>query len=286
MEGVEIVIKPIHLERAVYVLIIIALAVLLVIKWNAAAHCTPEIQSESGSQAGASPASGSSLANQTANLTVEMDLCANSVRDQDETDIDCGGSKCEKCPDTKFCITDSDCESGYCHMGIRCQTPTCSDGIKNKDETNIDCGGHCKDTKGEFYYDGECHKEPKPVYSGKVNLTITKVDVSANDVSGYARVDNVTFKITNEKSANLRLTAYVYLRRYSGTAYFTNSAGNEVAKAFDTIPVLDLGESYTKTIPVGVTLPETELTTKFRVVVDVRDDDDKLINSVEWINNR
>lgn len=67
--------------------------------------------------------------------------CTDSIKNQDETDIDCGGS-CKRCEDTKACITSADCASMYCEQGI-CKTPTCNDGIKNQQESDVDCGGLC-----------------------------------------------------------------------------------------------------------------------------------------------
>jgi hypothetical protein len=69
--------------------------------------------------------------------------CTDSIRNQDETDVDCGGSACDKCDNFMKCAGDNDCKSGYCHNHI-CATPTCTDGVKNQNETNIDCGGPCK----------------------------------------------------------------------------------------------------------------------------------------------
>jgi LPXTG-motif cell wall-anchored protein len=68
--------------------------------------------------------------------------CTDQIRNQDETDVDCGGP-CKQCADTKRCKLDSDCANNYCFQGI-CRTPTCSDGIKNQGEKGIDCGGSCK----------------------------------------------------------------------------------------------------------------------------------------------
>jgi len=76
--------------------------------------------------------------------------CFNEVQDGNETDTDCGG-ECPPCEDGEGCLTDEDCESGYCLNGT-CVTPTCFDGILNQDETSIDCGGSicppCEDGGG------------------------------------------------------------------------------------------------------------------------------------------
>jgi hypothetical protein len=71
--------------------------------------------------------------------------CTDDVRNQDETDVDCGGATCPKCPDGDRCSLGRDCSSGTCSAGT-CVTPsqgTCSDAIRNQNETDIDCGGSC-----------------------------------------------------------------------------------------------------------------------------------------------
>jgi hypothetical protein len=49
---------------------------------------------------------------------LRVESCSDGLKNQDETDIDCGGA-CRMCP-------------------------TCFDGLWNQDETGIDCGGVCK----------------------------------------------------------------------------------------------------------------------------------------------
>jgi hypothetical protein len=65
---------------------------------------------------------------------------ADGLKDGDETDVDCGGTKAPACADDKACKAASDCVSGVCTGGI-CQRPTSTDGVKNGDETDVDCGG-------------------------------------------------------------------------------------------------------------------------------------------------
>jgi hypothetical protein len=65
---------------------------------------------------------------------------ADGVKNGDETDVDCGGSKAPACADGKACIAKSDCTSGVCTMGV-CQVPTATDGVQNGNETGVDCGG-------------------------------------------------------------------------------------------------------------------------------------------------
>ncbi|MBI2967542.1 MAG: hypothetical protein HYY40_06990 [Bacteroidetes bacterium] len=71
----------------------------------------------------------------------KKETCTDGIKNQNETDIDCGGN-CTACPSCNDGIknqneTDVDC-------GGACQAcPTCSDGIKNQGEAGIDCGGPC-----------------------------------------------------------------------------------------------------------------------------------------------
>lgn len=59
------------------------------------------------------------------------DKCANGEKDNDETDVDCGGS-CVKCATTKVCKVDSDCLSNSCASGkcTACNSDNdCSNGL-------------------------------------------------------------------------------------------------------------------------------------------------------------
>ena len=51
-------------------------------------------------------------------LTSAVQSCADGIKDQDETDVDCGGITCPKCGDTKGCNESSDCISGFCNSNI------------------------------------------------------------------------------------------------------------------------------------------------------------------------
>ncbi len=61
-------------------------------------------------------------------------------KNDDESDVDCGGTKAPKCADGKACGGAGDCESGVC-TGGKCQVPAGDDGVKNGDESDVDCGG-------------------------------------------------------------------------------------------------------------------------------------------------
>jgi hypothetical protein len=65
---------------------------------------------------------------------------ADGVKNGDETDVDCGGTKAPACGDNKGCVIAPDCTSSVCVAGI-CQPPSPTDGVQNGDETGKDCGG-------------------------------------------------------------------------------------------------------------------------------------------------
>jgi hypothetical protein len=66
--------------------------------------------------------------------------CVDGKKNQDETDVDCGGGTCPKCGYAKACMTPSDCLDNVCTMNA-CAAPSCTDGTKNSNETDVDCGG-------------------------------------------------------------------------------------------------------------------------------------------------
>ncbi|CAF1363230.1 unnamed protein product, partial [Adineta steineri] len=74
---------------------------------------------------------------------IRTPTCKDGMKNQDETDVDCGGTTCaSKCLPQQGCESSSDCISNNCNTTTKkCLTPTCKDGIKNQDETDVDCGG-------------------------------------------------------------------------------------------------------------------------------------------------
>ncbi len=86
--------------------------------------------------------------------------CADLVKNNDESDVDCGGS-CQPCPDNKMCNDASDCETEACHYLGFCVPPTCANGILDFDEIGLDCGGMiCGKTCGLGAFcgsDDECY---------------------------------------------------------------------------------------------------------------------------------
>jgi hypothetical protein len=76
--------------------------------------------------------------------------CTDTVKNGNESDVDCGGS-CPQCKNGQYCYTSTDCESASCSTDRLCIAPTCADGAKNGNETDTDCGGpNCSVKCGDF----------------------------------------------------------------------------------------------------------------------------------------
>ena len=89
---------------------------------------------------------------------VDYHTCSNNELDEDETDVDCGGS-CDACEAGYACEADKDCSSSNCLGGI-CQESTCDDYIQNQGESDVDCGGNYCDACLEGYscvYHRDCN---------------------------------------------------------------------------------------------------------------------------------
>ncbi len=83
--------------------------------------------------------------------TCSASTCVDTVQNEQETDVDCGGPNCSSsttaCPNGKICKTGTDCLEFWCVVtsgttGI-CTHPTCSDTVQNGAESDVDCGGTC-----------------------------------------------------------------------------------------------------------------------------------------------
>ena len=73
--------------------------------------------------------------------TCSSSLCADGVKDGQESDVDCGGPVCGHCLGGKNCDVNSDCLSGVCSTTHTCAASTCENGAKDPGETDVDCGG-------------------------------------------------------------------------------------------------------------------------------------------------
>ena len=121
------------------------------------------------------------------------ETCVDGVRNQDESDVDCGGQACSPCDVGQACNEAGDCVSLVC-SGNTCQAPACTDGAKNGDETDVDCGGSCAPcapnqgcSVPEDCTSGICENEvcvPASCRDGVLNGTETDLDCGGPSCPG------------------------------------------------------------------------------------------------------
>jgi hypothetical protein len=74
--------------------------------------------------------------------------CHDGAKNQDETDVDCGGAICApRCTLGKGCLVDGDCAvrtpALQCLASTHKCTDPCNNTVQDGDETGVDCGGTC-----------------------------------------------------------------------------------------------------------------------------------------------
>jgi hypothetical protein len=75
-------------------------------------------------------------------LECVADGCADHRRDDQETDVDCGGSRCAGCVSGDKCWIDRDCVSTACDgVSLLCVPDPCADHREDGSESDVDCGG-------------------------------------------------------------------------------------------------------------------------------------------------
>lgn len=77
----------------------------------------------------------------TSYVVLPVGQCADGVKGDGETDVDCGGV-CGACPLEAACAESLDCNSGNCESGS-CAKPLCSNARLDPGEVDVDCGGPC-----------------------------------------------------------------------------------------------------------------------------------------------
>lgn len=122
MGDIELRISDRLLERIAFIIIIIVLGVLLVMSYL---HNSCDTTQEKTTQVAQNKTTQEVPAtNETANETAAVkdptppeETCTDNKKNQDETDVDCGGTICHTCDDGKNCRSSDDCESGNCKEG-------------------------------------------------------------------------------------------------------------------------------------------------------------------------
>lgn len=177
---ISITIRPIYIERLVYWIIIAVLAVLL-----AMAHLGDDTQVQQEAPSDPPAAAAAPEPTMPDPEPVAEETCADGERNQDETDVDCGGS-CGACATGDSCSKASDCASGFCTAGI-------------------------------------CTASAPKTLSGKVEFDLKNVEFEKNSATGAVKVTRVDYTITNGLEEDLeRLTAQVFIKSKKVVDYCLN----------------------------------------------------------------
>jgi len=114
--------------------------------------------------------------------------CLDNIKNQDESDTDCGGSACNKCSNEKSCKLKSDCQSDYCNPSTsRCESPPqpkcqneCSQAGATQcisSTTRQTCGNHdsdsCLEWGGEISCQFGCANNQCQADQNQPDLTIS-----------------------------------------------------------------------------------------------------------------
>jgi len=111
----EIVIRERTLERIAYWLVILVLGVLLLLAYLRSPTC--QQQAAANTTPAASPPAANQTENATANVTQNAASCTDGVKNQNESDVDCGGT-CLPCAEGLRCAKNSDCIKAKCTSGV------------------------------------------------------------------------------------------------------------------------------------------------------------------------
>lgn len=105
--------------------------------------------------------------------------CRDGVQNQDETDVDCGGTLCSPCPEDASCRNDDDCTVGVCDRlgsGVCEPQNRCGNGALENDEAcddgDVTNGDGCND---------ECLRENGQVCSLNIQCESGACDTSFSD---------------------------------------------------------------------------------------------------------
>jgi hypothetical protein len=212
---ISITIKPMYIERLIYWIIIIVLAVLLVMAYlkddsQSSTKTTDTTKTTTTDTAAPTPAPSVDTTPPAATNT-----CHDAKKDGDETDVDCGGSCEVKCAANATCAANSDCISGT----------TC-------------VSGHCGVAAA-----------PAAALSGKLELDVVKATYE-KQTSGAVKVTGVTFTVKNglaDDLANAQIKIFLKSKSNTGCLNQGKSGECDVEFARFVLPTIASGKSLTQT---------------------------------------
>ncbi len=190
----EIIITYRSLERVAYWIAIVVLLVLLIMSYVGDKNCddAEEITAETDDDVEAGSDAGE---DDETPPVVEDDppepdeTCTDGIENQDETDVDCGGSTCDPCAEGKDCSLNRDCEEGECKSG-------------------------------------EC--DATPDLSGDVTVEIVGTpQYTANEDTNVAKLTELKVKIENGEDSMFRGTLEMWVKSPNELYYLNQPMGDE-----------------------------------------------------------
>ncbi len=203
----EIVLKRSTIERTLFSIVIVILLILLALCYFNHCDCSASTTAERASGVNTTANMTAALVNSSATpASPALPNCSDELKNQDETDIDCGGTTCAPCAEGKSCKLNRDCVKGFCA-------------------------------------DGVCNADKK--LSGDFSLSINKVEYAKNEVTGATKVTSVTVSVTNGLDKNLAANLEIYVQTTDGRVYLNqlNDEATPVPYAIINLPPLAKGMS-------------------------------------------
>lgn len=202
------------IERLVYWIIILILAVLLIIAWMKDCDGTEAVQTaEEDEETDVDTPAANTTQNTTQAVAAPASSCADGLKNGNETGVDCGGS-CTKCATGQACGADADCISGIC------------------------ANSTCVTTR--------------PVtLSGKLELDVKGVTTTKAASDAY-KVTGISYTIKNGLAEDMEgFIAKVYIKNTAGTRCYNQQIIGTCDDSYAefTIPALKSGKSVTTERP-------------------------------------
>ncbi len=127
--------------------------------------------------------------------------CSDAVVNQGETDLDCGGSNCPKCPIDRKCKAASDCESGVCQTKL-CVPPSASGIALPQNGWNVSASNTFGDSSTSALFDGD----PKTRWTSGTNQVPSmwiELDLGRSEIFFSIVIDSSLFPDDAATSYNI-----------------------------------------------------------------------------------
>jgi hypothetical protein len=192
----------------VYWVIIIALAVLLIMSWskdsNPGNNGTGAVIQEQAVVETVQEQEQAEEETPVEEPTQEAEeTCSDGIQNQDETDVDCGGS-CGSCADGLSCNSENDCASDYCLDGTCAEEPAASD------------------------------------LSGEFEVELINVRSEELGDSGAKRVTRIEYELRNGLAEDVDgIQVKVYLKSTQDSTYCLNQAQGDEYECADPYVIFD-----------------------------------------------